>query len=186
MNAHDLESAAAYIWRTAESGSLRSADHGKRHAHDVARIALMLATDECDYRLLYLFAALHDSQRQSEFDDPRHGQRAAALMRHMWAIELLDIHQDSMKLLHEMLMEHDRGRTDLRPTVATAWDADRLTLLRVGTMPTDEYMSLDAVRVNLPGYIRQALGIMRSDDKSWAEIAAMYEDRINDCKARTA
>ena len=54
--------------------------HGVSHWERVERNGLLLATPECDVTVIRLFAYLHDSCRENDGDDNRHGPRAAQMM----------------------------------------------------------------------------------------------------------
>ena len=54
--------------------------HGVSHWERVERNGLLLATPECDVTVIRLFAYLHDSCRENDGNDYRHGPRAAKMM----------------------------------------------------------------------------------------------------------
>ena len=56
--------------------------HGPKHWHAVARVGAMLLSQvpDADPRSLFLFAAVHDTQRLNDGHDPEHGARAATVL----------------------------------------------------------------------------------------------------------
>jgi uncharacterized protein len=126
---------------------MRRTDHGIEHWRRVEQNVRDLAeqTPGCDLAVAVAFARLHDTQRQSEHDDPDHGRRASAyaLLHH----EKLGLTQpwQLTKLLYACSW-HDRGLTTDDPTIGVCWDADRLDLPRVGVTPHPKFMSTNAGR----------------------------------------
>jgi uncharacterized protein len=121
-----------------------SPDHGVEHWQRVAvrGAALAAQTPGADPDVVAAFAALHDSQRQNEFADPRHGLRAAMVLI---GIDLGLTREQRVKLV-VALVGHDEGRTSDDPTIGVCWDADRLDLPRVGIIPDPDLLSTDAAR----------------------------------------
>ena len=81
-----------------------------------------------------LFAVFHDARRVNEGTDRGHGKRGAELatvLRGEW----FDLPDDDFELLYEACARHTDGGMDGDITIQTCWDADRLDLGRVGTMP---------------------------------------------------
>ena len=62
---------------------------------------------------------------------------------------------------------HDSGLTSSDPTIGACWDADRVTLRRVGVEPSAEFMSTALAKAN-PSRARH--DIMK-DDRTWEQIA---------------
>ena len=54
--------------------------HGISHWERVERNGLLLATPECDVTVIRLFAYLHDSCRENDGNDDRHGPQAAKMI----------------------------------------------------------------------------------------------------------
>lgn len=128
-----------------------SRDHGENHWRAVAGTAVMLAkmTEGADVEVAFLFGLLHDTRRMNEFDDPRHGQRAA-----MYAEDILGdrLGMERMGVLYAAIRWHDNGGTSDDPTVGVCWDADRLQLPRVGITPDPDLFSTAAGRAAIPAY----------------------------------
>lgn len=102
--------------------------HGADHAQRVAELGLLLAkATGADAAVVELFARLHDSQRQSDGDDPQHGERAARVIE---AVRNLS-HGDAELLIYACRY-HNAGLAARDITVQACWDADRLDLGRVG------------------------------------------------------
>jgi len=183
MKVEQLEYVTFEAGERATEVSNTSPDHGPRHWRDVARIAHLISANMdgfvVNYPFLFLFAALHDSQREDEFDDPDHGKRAAALARHLRRTNVIEMEDDDFAMLQLALIEHDRGfqyEDDLN--VALCWDADRLTIQRVGHVPKREYFSLPKVRNDLDGYVKTAADVIYGPDLRWGLIAALYGERM--------
>ena len=123
-----------------------SPDHGVEHWRRVAQNggALAHSTPGADPEVVDAFAALHDSQRQSEYADPLHGDRAAALLARMDGLDHLTRAQRIVLTI--ALVGHDKGQTSDDPTIGCCWDADRLDLPRLGITPNPDLMSTDAGR----------------------------------------
>jgi uncharacterized protein len=150
--------------------------HGPRHWRDVARVAARLGplTPGADPRSLFLFAAVHDTQRLNEGRDAEHGDRAADVLARSIDHGLADAELD--RLLHALRFHSGSGAgTHDNPTIAACWDSDRLTLDRVGIVPEYQYMSTAAVREDLEGWRALAREIAEGPDRGWEEIAAEFE-----------
>ena len=80
--------------------------------------------------------------RENDGHDPEHGHRATKLALDLAA--LLDLADDSLRLLIEACELHDRGLVSHDPTIGAAWDADRLDLVRVGKVPDPRFFSTPA------------------------------------------
>jgi uncharacterized protein len=118
--------------------------HGMAHWLAVARAGLEILEAGCegDAAVLFAFALLHDSQRAAESFDSDHGQRAADLARRLNdAGEDLTLDAARLEVLCAALVDHDAGRTAQDPTIAACWDADRLTLARLGVTPDPGLLS---------------------------------------------
>jgi uncharacterized protein len=92
-----------------------------------------------------LFAVVHDARRKNEGFDPEHGVRAAALARALLSPEA-QLDSSRLQLLEEACRDHSRGLRDGDVTLQTCWDADRLDLLRAGTLPLPQLLCTEAAR----------------------------------------
>ena len=129
------------------STSLDSEFHGEDHWREVASIGLELArsTSECDAIVVALFAVLHDAHRIGDDADPPHGARGAALVRSL-DLRRFGLSEKQLMLAETAANGHTGGGLSKDPTIGTCWDADRLTLRRVGIEPAARYMSTGAGR----------------------------------------
>ena len=153
-----------------------SPDHGPRHWRDVARIGYDLGVrNRADLAVVFAFAALHDTQRQSEFEDLEHGARAALLYA-QGGKSRLPLDAWRTVLLNHALVHHDEGGVHNEPTVGTCWDADRLTIGRVGIHPDPQYFSTLNAGQEFDSYVEAAREIMAGPDQTWKEIARVYGD----------
>jgi uncharacterized protein len=118
--------------------------HGASHWHQVYKNALDLSqTTGADPCVIGCFAYLHDSCREDDAGDPRHGIRAADSLPFVKTSipSLSELTDAQMKLLDYAIRHHVDGDTSTDPTIGTCWDADRLDLGRVGIIPDEKYMS---------------------------------------------
>lgn len=121
-----------------------SALHGVEHWRRVAANGAELAakTVGADTTVVAAFAALHDSQRHNEDDDPEHGARAAELAKRLD----LGLTASQQETLIAALVDHDRGGISSDPTIGCCWDADRQDLARLWIEPLPELLSTPAAR----------------------------------------
>ena len=148
------------------STSLDSVFHGEDHWRHVASIGLDLAerTHQCDPVVVCLFALLHDARRIGDDDDPQHGARGAALV-HSLELGRFGFSAAQLALVETACRGHTGGGLSGDPTIGTCWDADRLTLWRVGIAPTVAYMSTAAGREAV------ASGRRVAGATDWSEVA---------------
>lgn len=163
----------------ATSVAVMSPDHGPRHWRDVARVGLHIAKKErigVEQALsVFCFAAIHDTQRHNDYYDPEHGERAAEVMLKIATDEHILTLGQRRDSLHAALVGHDKGEVDYENDIkAVCWDADRLTLGRVGITPDVQYMSTAYVRREFAHALSKAEAIRTGDDMPWPDIAADY------------
>jgi uncharacterized protein len=117
-----------------ESEFFYSPIHGVKHWQTVERNAHYLASfNNADTQVLSYFAHFHDCMRENEGRDKGHGSRGALFAKkHRDLIPLNDI---QFKQLTDACKGHTYGERPECITINTCWDADRLDLLRVGTIP---------------------------------------------------
>ena len=108
-------------------------------------LALAQQTPGADPLVAAIFGMFHDIERHNDGVDPHHGARAAALLRGYGA-RTLGLSEHRMALLLEACSRHSDGMTHADPTIGVCWDADRLTLWRVGTVPSERFLSTAAAR----------------------------------------
>lgn len=171
----DIEAIHRHMTEVARS----SIDHGERHWRDVARVGSVLCAEgiQADRDVLLLFAATHDTQRHNEFTDPEHGERAGELIRLLHADGTIELGDGQLDVLVESLVGHDRGLTSDHTTVGTCWDADRMTLWRVGKTPNPKYFSTEPALRSDFEFIELGKRIVEGPDLEWEEIVDAYRDR---------
>lgn len=140
------------------SPGAKSEWHGLQHWLHVAAAGLELLAAGCGAHAptVFAFALLHDSQRQTEGRDPEHGARAAQIARDL-AGDQLRLGADELDRLCDALTLHDRGEVTDDPTIGACWDADRLTLTRLGITPDPALLST-AVAASLIDQVRDCGG----------------------------
>ncbi|MEM7457293.1 MAG: hypothetical protein AAF456_23325 [Planctomycetota bacterium] len=115
--------------------------HGPGHWQQVEQNGLLLAgLNGADKTIVRLFAAFHDSCRESEGYDPEHGRRAAALLTTNRG-SLFEIDDDLFAELHFAISHHNDGTTTDDLNIGTCWDGDRMDLPRVGITPVPSKMN---------------------------------------------
>ncbi|MCU7940149.1 MAG: hypothetical protein KZQ64_00605 [gamma proteobacterium symbiont of Bathyaustriella thionipta] len=117
--------------------------HGVSHWARVRINGLLIARQNgANQRIVELFAFLHDSQREADFNDPFHGERAAEFIQSL-PNELLIINDQEKELLMLACADHSKGFVDGDVTIRTCWDADRLDLGRGGQRPNINKLCTD-------------------------------------------
>ena len=149
--------------------------HGPKHWRAVAQVAALLLAEapEADSRSLFIFACLHDTQRLNHGTDPEHGARAAMVLDELEH----GLNPERLERLRLAIRDHSgAGSTSHEdPTIGACWDADRLTLDRVGIRPEHRYISTPTVRDRLERFRNAAREISEGPDRTWDEIAAAFE-----------
>ncbi|MEM9825163.1 MAG: hypothetical protein AAF958_01175 [Planctomycetota bacterium] len=120
--------------------------HGVIHWARVYENGIRLAEENgADLTVVSLFAVFHDSQRLSNYADPDHGARGAALATKL-RDEAYSIEDDQFELLHQACTHHTHAATHPDLTVQTCFDADRLDLGRVGITPDRRRLCTSAAK----------------------------------------
>ncbi len=129
--------------------------HGIRHWMRVRRNGLRLARlTGANVWVVNLFAILHDSCRQDEWEDFEHGPRAALWCDELWRTgQMVDVSRDELATLQYACSHHTSGQTVANVTVQTCWDADRLDIGRVGIEPSARFLCTQAARDMLPALL---------------------------------
>lgn len=148
--------ACKYAERYANRMARVSRLHGPRHWRDVARLGrvIALAEPEVDPLVVLLFAAFHDTRREDDYRDPQHGYRAAERVSRLDAGLRLPLTNDQWIKLDWALRDHNGHMVSDDPTIGACWDADRLTLGRVGVRPDPGLLSNPVVKANAATFIR--------------------------------
>ena len=115
---------------------------------------LIAAQSGADIDVVEHFALLHDVQRQDEYRDIQHGNRAADFAASLIG-DWIHLKSTQMYQLTEACRYHSMGRLSKDVTIQTCWDADRLDLGRVGERPNPTYLGTKAARD--PELIKAAL-----------------------------
>lgn len=125
------------------STNLVSHHHGPQHWRCVSRLGIELAreTPGADPLVALLFGLFHDAMRENEFDDPEHGPRAAKLLKALHGVGLIPLSSTQMAKVSIACITHTESPPTPDPMVGVCYDADRLTLWRVGIRPSVEYLS---------------------------------------------
>lgn len=107
-----------------------------------------------DLRVCELFAFLHDSRRQDEWEDPDHGARAAEYAAWLRGKGYFELDDSAFALLQQACIGHSLGETRADATIQACWDSDRLDLGRVGIRPDPRYLC--TAMAQHPGYLERA------------------------------
>jgi uncharacterized protein len=140
-NWHHIRGHAESIFALGEY-SVHGPDHWRRVEANGLKLCRETGADETVVRL---FALLHDSCRLDDGADLLHGPRAADMLGEI-AESLFTLDSDRLELFEYAIRHHTGGQISNDPTIGTCWDADRLDLGRVGTIPSPRYMSTAAGR----------------------------------------
>jgi uncharacterized protein len=135
--------------------------HGISHWARVYDIGMKLAVlTGANTRVVQLFSIFHDSGRQTDGSDPKHGLRGARLAERVRETHLRTLSGEDFDLLHTACCLHTSAPSHDNVTIRTCFDADRLDLGRVGTIPDPKYLCTDAAKSE--GLISWALENCRS------------------------
>jgi len=120
--------------------------HGYSHWVRVRENGLHLAAlNGANPNVIEYFAFTHDSQRQDDGFDLKHGSRAAQFIRdHL--TPLIRLNPQELDLLIQACDNHTGSFTHPDLTVLTCWDADRLDLFRAGIRPNPLYLCTPTAR----------------------------------------
>jgi uncharacterized protein len=124
-------------------------DHGPDHWDrvDCNAVKLCRLVPDADEVVVRLFAIFHDSQRQDEHSDPKHGHRAADLVTRMYKDGgILGITEEQFRKLEWACRHHNGHGPVSDPTIGICFDSDHLDLLRVGIVPNPKLLSIQAAR----------------------------------------
>lgn len=117
--------------------------HGIPHwARVLANGKRLARASGADEWVVCLFSVFHDARRLNDWDDPAHGLRGAELAvdkRGEW----FQASDWQIEVLHDACSNHTHQKHHDDVTVQTCWDADRLDLGRVGTVPSKRYLNTE-------------------------------------------
>lgn len=137
--------------------------HGIRHWARVLWTGKHIADREgARLDVVCLFALLHDHKRLNDEHDPHHGHRAVVSAMNLRG-EFFQIDDEGFKLLCVAMADHSDGHTEGDITIQTCWDADRLDLGRVGTLPQARYLCTQTARdpILINTCYRRSIGLGR-------------------------
>jgi hypothetical protein len=122
--------------------------HGKDHWNKVDRNAVELCrlVPEADLLVARWFAIFHDSCRQDEGSDPKHGHRAATLLTTKYKNGMLGLTEEQFTKLEFACRHHNGSKPVTDPTIGICFDADRLDIIRVGVVPNPKLLSTEAAK----------------------------------------
>ncbi len=120
--------------------------HGANHWARVLYHSRQIGEErQADLLVVELFGFLHDSCRENDGRDPKHGMRAAELAKAL-NTQYFDLKPKQLDTLCYAITHHSGGEVSTNATIQTCWDGDRLDLGRVGIMPSPQYLSSEAHR----------------------------------------
>ena len=110
--------------------------HGIEHCKNVETYGVCLARElGADEDVIRWFAYIHDSQRENDLNDVKHGERAAQLIDVIRNSYLAELSNVQIRLLKFAVCHHTTKRTTNNITINCCWDADRYDLRRIGITP---------------------------------------------------
>ncbi len=113
-------------------GTFHGPDHWDRVSKHSLAVSRYLGIDPL---VPYIFALVHDSQRQDDGVDPDHGPRAGAFVLEHRGDLFGFLSEGDIETLAKACELHSNGQTEGDALVKACWDADRLDLGRVGVRP---------------------------------------------------
>ena len=114
--------------------------HWARVEHHAKTVAAIRGGD---VPVAELFALLHDSCREDEFEDEFHGEWGAEFTRSLNGL-YFDLELSRLDLLCFAIRDHSKGYVSGDATIQSCWDGDRLDLGRIGRSPLPKYLSAEA------------------------------------------
>ncbi len=122
--------------------------HGFNHSRNVKKIGNYLASKTgADKEVINCFSYLHDIGRQTEAEEPGHGEKSATLVNKYFNKEELKLSAEQYDKLIKAISNHDssNGQSD-DITTQTCWDADRLDLWRLNIIPDPDLLFTDIAK----------------------------------------
>lgn len=146
--------------------------HDERHWRAVAATGLYLcqSTANADPEIVFAFGVLHDARRRKlRGEQGNHGQRAERFARELHEAGVLALYDDRLEVLCLALRLHSEGLVSDDATIGTAWDSDRLQLIRVGRPARPNLLSTEAARTPEAA---EVAALYLSAPPTWDEILA--------------
>lgn len=131
------------LWNTVISDpELRSSRiHGPDHWARVERNGLYLGKQVgADLTVVKLFALFHDSRRQNDSIDPRHGKRGADYAKQL-RNKLFEVCDEQFSCFYNACRLHTGQIHTKDVTMGVCWDSDRLDLGRINFKPSAKFMN---------------------------------------------
>ena len=120
--------------------------HGIEHWFRVVINGRLIAAEVgADFEVVAHFALLHDVMRKDERLDLLNGDRSAEFASSISG-SWIQLNTFQMHQLTEACRDHSMGRLSKDLTIQVCWDADRLDLGRIGTVPNHNYFSTKIAR----------------------------------------
>jgi uncharacterized protein len=119
-------------------------DHGIHHWERVYENTQLLAQHyNITSKVFELFAMLHDSKRENEFEDINHGKRAALFVKELVDSEIINLSKEDKNRLIFACSNHTKPNKRAKLyndiVVQICFDADKLDIGRVGIIPEEQY-----------------------------------------------
>lgn len=123
-------------------------DHGIKHWERVYHNTQLLSNYyNIKSDVFELFSLLHDSKREDEYEDLKHGKRAALFVKELVNSEIINISKEDKNRLVFACSNHTVTNTKAKLfndlIVQICFDADRLDIGRVGIIPEEKYFCTD-------------------------------------------
>ena len=139
----DLETYALNHWKKS-LGPI----HGPEHWRRVENFGLHLWDPKTvDQDVVLAFAYLHDIERQDNFEDPNHGERAAQLVDGLRHSLLSHLNRRQIRLLKKACRLHSNTDYTLNATINACFDADRLDFPRCGTVLNPKRLATERAKI---------------------------------------
>ena len=148
--------------------------HGLSHWARVWENGKRLATENgANPDVVLLFSLFHDSCRLDDYEDMKHGDRAAEYVKRERG-KLFELPDQEFDCLHDAILLHSHGFVDGNITTQTCWDADRLDLGRCGIVPNSyrlgtleakpreviAWATEKAIRRSMPDFVEGEWGVL--------------------------
>lgn len=144
LKIHDIIEREAYL--EVLKGD-REGVHSSAHWNHVSQLSVLIAEAEgVDPVVPYLFGFYHDCRRVNDGHDPAHGDRASDLVREHYEKGWLKISKAEMEILVYACEYHPCKKSTDNKIIGVCWDADRLTLPRVGIQTHLDYLHTDVAK----------------------------------------
>ena len=118
-----------------------SSIHGPDHWARVERNGLYISRfNDANQIVVQLFALFHDCMRINDETDDNHGKRGAEFAGQLRS-SFIDLDDESFSLFDVACSNHTDELYHDDITIATCWDADRLDIGRIGTIPDPNYLN---------------------------------------------